>query len=69
MRDLKRKLRRFERNYGITSEEFYERFSNGEMGDSVDVVEWFAYCDMYRKSADRIAEVSDTACCVLRKTR
>ncbi|MBI1925357.1 hypothetical protein HYR99_14035 [Candidatus Poribacteria bacterium] len=34
MRHLKRRLRRFERKYKIASEEFYERFSKGELGDS-----------------------------------
>ena len=54
MRHLKRRFRRFERKYPMTSEEFYERFSKGELGDSADFVEWFAYCDMYRRSSDRI---------------
>ena len=54
MRQLKRRLRRFERKYKIASKEFYERFSKGELGDSPDLVEWFAYCDMYRRSVGRI---------------
>ena len=54
MRHLKRRFRRFERKYKIASEEFYERFSKGELGDSADFVEWFAYGDMYHRSVDRI---------------
>ena len=54
MRHLKRKLKKFERRYRMVSETFYEQFSQGELGDSADFVEWFAYCDMYRRSSDRI---------------
>jgi len=60
MRNLKRKLKKFERKYGTTSKEFYERFSKGELGDSADVVEWFAYCDMYRRSSDRVKLLRNT---------
>jgi len=33
-------LRKFENRYGMSSAEFYEKFSRGEMGDSEDVIEW-----------------------------
>ena len=30
----------FEQQYGISSEECYQRFMAGEMGDAADIVEW-----------------------------
>ena len=29
-----------EQKYGMTSEQFYEKFSRGEMGDDMDVIDW-----------------------------
>ena len=34
------KIKKFERKYKISSEEFYGAFSNGELGDDADFMEW-----------------------------
>lgn len=34
------KMKKFERKYKMSSEEFYNAFSNGELGDDVDFMEW-----------------------------
>src|SRR3970282_154640 len=36
--DLNRTLARLEEKYGMTSAEFFEKFSRGEMGDNVEIV-------------------------------
>lgn len=32
----------FEKKYGLETDEFYERFREGEMGDDMDLFEWKA---------------------------
>ncbi len=34
------KIKGFERKYKMSSEEFYRAFSNGELGDDSDFMEW-----------------------------
>ena len=46
--DLKSRLRAFESQYHISSQEFYERYERGELGDSADFMEWSSFCDMER---------------------
>ena len=36
------KLRNFEKKYSMSSEEFYERFERGELGDSQEFMLWAA---------------------------
>ncbi len=38
--DIETELRNFEGRFGLTSADFYEKYNRGEMGDSVDVIEW-----------------------------
>ncbi len=40
------KIRFFEKQYGMETEQFLTKFHAGEMGDDADYVEWFAYSDM-----------------------
>jgi len=40
LKDLLDELKQFESRYGMSSDEFYEKFNKGEMGDSADVIEW-----------------------------
>ena len=43
---LEQQLADFERRYSLNSEEFYERFEQGELGDAMDFVEWSATYEM-----------------------
>ena len=45
--DLTRTLARLEEKYGMTSAEFFEKFSRGEMGDNVEMVKWAGHYHMY----------------------
>lgn len=44
--ELKRDLENFEERHGLTSEEFYKRFQNGELEDNLDFVDWIAVYKM-----------------------
>ncbi len=44
--EIQKKISLFEKQYNMTSETFSEKFDSGELGDSADFTEWFAYADM-----------------------
>ena len=54
-------LLRFEERYGIESNEFYDRFEAGELGDDADFIEWASFIDMYRHAENRLAALRDEA--------
>ncbi|MDP2647264.1 MAG: hypothetical protein Q8P24_20210, partial [Desulfobacterales bacterium] len=56
-----RDLVRFEDTYHITSNEFFERFEKGELGDSEDYFEWSAIVQMHRRSTERLAMLEGEA--------
>jgi len=37
---VSKRLSRYENRYGMESEEFFNRYSSGQMADEVDFVEW-----------------------------
>ena len=43
---LEQQLSDFEQRYSFSSEEFYEKFERGELGDAMDFVEWSATYEM-----------------------
>jgi hypothetical protein len=43
---LEQQLADFEQRYSLSSEEFYERFERGELGDAMDFIEWSATYEM-----------------------
>jgi len=43
---LEQQLADFEQRYSLNSEEFYEKFERGELGDAMDFVEWSATYEM-----------------------
>lgn len=52
--ELQQQLRRFEVQYQISSEDFYRRFHQGELGDDGDYFEWSADYAMYQAVAARL---------------
>jgi hypothetical protein len=44
---LVEELKRFEKQYGISTVEFYRKFCAGKMGDSMDVIEWAGLYEGY----------------------
>ena len=58
---FRRDLVRFEDAYRITSNEFFERFEKGELGDNEDYFEWSAIVQMHRRSTERLAMLEGEA--------
>lgn len=55
--DLQRidaELSQFEQQHGLTSDEFRERFQAGELVDTVDFMEWNAFCKMRQRIIARL---------------
>ncbi len=50
-RDLmQEELAAFEQRYGWRSDEFFDKFQRGELGDATDFFEWSATWQMYRNT-------------------
>jgi hypothetical protein len=43
---LMAELRKYEQQYGMSSQVFYDRFRAGELGDALDFVDWAGLCYM-----------------------
>ncbi len=48
--ELYRELQKYEQKYAISSEEFFQRFQQGELGDDLDFIDW---AGAYRLFLDR----------------
>lgn len=54
--ELLRDLVAYEEQYNMASEEFYERFMRGELGDAGDYISWAGYYETYLRFKHRIGE-------------
>lgn len=45
--DLENRLKYFESQYQMSSENFYQRFRSGELGDAMDFFEWSVFYEMW----------------------
>ena len=52
--DLRERLQAFETRYQMSSEDFYRRFRAGAMGDSMDIVEWSIFNEMWESVRARL---------------
>jgi len=52
---LEQQLADFERRYYLNSEEFYEKFERGELGDAMDFIEWSATYEMAANLRHRLS--------------
>ena len=50
---LSEEMREFEEQYGLSSDEFYAKWENGQLGDDTDFFEWFAYCYTFRRLVEK----------------
>jgi hypothetical protein len=55
---INRELERFEINYKMTSEEFYNKFEAGELGDEGDFFEWSSLYENVLLYKGRIKELN-----------
>lgn len=53
-RDLEARLSAYEKQFNISSQEFYRRFRAGELGDEMDFVEWSVFYEMYQVTRQRL---------------
>lgn len=47
----------FEKRYNMSSDEFYEKFNAGKLGDDREFIKWYAYKDTYNKLTERAKEI------------
>jgi len=47
-------LAEFEQKYGLTTEEFWQRFQAGQMSDTADFMEWNVLCKMRQRIQGRL---------------
>ena len=53
-RDLEARLSAYEKQFNMSSQEFYRRFRAGELGDEMDFVEWSVFYEMYQVARQRL---------------
>ncbi|MBU0599292.1 hypothetical protein KKB84_05510 [bacterium] len=54
IKELQEKMNLFEKRYKMDSEDFYKRFNEGNLGDDMDYIEWFALYDMKKRIEERM---------------
>ena len=47
-------LAEFEQKYGLTSDEFCQRFQTGQMSDAAEFMEWNVFCRMRQRILSRL---------------
>lgn len=55
--ELSSELVQFERQYALNSDEFYEKFEHGEMGDEIDIVDWAGAWRVYQTVLKSLATI------------
>lgn len=58
LKELAMRLKAFEKNYQMRSEDFYRRFQQGQLGDSADFFEWSAVYAMHQSVEERIRSLT-----------
>ena len=62
--EVQKELEPFEQQYGINSEECYQRFMAGEMGDAADILEWMGLYDnllLYRQRIETLRAAAEAS--------
>ncbi len=54
LRRVNEMLTQFERQYKMSSDEFWRRFQAGEMSDTADFIEWNVFCKMQQRIVSRL---------------
>lgn len=52
-REIGDRLRQYEQNYGLSSEDFYDQFMNGSLGDAEDYIEWAGFYELLQPIKDK----------------
>ena len=54
LQELEDSMKKFESKYNMDTETFYKKFEEGELGDEMDFLEWYALCDMHKRIMQRL---------------
>ena len=54
---VKNSLADFEKRHKMSSDEFYEKFNAGKLGDDREYIKWYAYKDTVNKLMERSKEI------------
>lgn len=57
----KEKIKRFEEKYGMTSSEFLERYTRGELGDKEEYMEWYGELKFLERIHEELEELKNIA--------
>ena len=57
LKQVKNALADFEKRHKMSSDEFYEKFNSGELGDDREYIKWYAYKDSFNKLMERSKEI------------
>ena len=57
--EVQKELEPFERQYSLSSEECYRRFTAGEMGDAADIMDWMGLYDNVLLYRERMATLRE----------
>lgn len=49
LNDIYASMNYFEKKYGMKTEEFYNKFTSGTLGDDMDFFEWKASAELYKE--------------------
>ncbi len=58
---IEQRLRAFEAQFHLSSDEFYRRFQTGDLGDSADMFEWSAFYQMWLSDQEQLIALSGEA--------
>lgn len=62
LRMVEEKVRRFEKKYGMSSNEFLERYSRGELGDEEGFMEWYGelkFLERIHRELEELKKIAD----------
>ncbi|MEK9162039.1 MAG: hypothetical protein AAB261_01955 [Chloroflexota bacterium] len=55
--DLTREMVHLEIKYKMSSEEFYQKFNKGEMGDRMEIMHWVGTYEMYKRLKQKLEKI------------
>lgn len=57
LKQVENSLKNFEKRHKMSSDEFYEKFNAGKLGDDREYIKWYAYKDTFNKLMERLKEI------------
>ena len=57
LKQVKNSLADFEKRHKMSSDDFYEKFNAGKLGDDREYIKWYAFKDTFNKLVERSKEI------------